>query len=129
MEEHWIFVSHHKTGTVLLDTFMHAVVLPLLRMSIPGVQFEKKLSRNLPGHGSSYHNPPDWKHSRVHLYHVFDPTAWRAIASAGHRFRLVHLVRDPVELVVSGYWYHMRTDDLGGVPVTLDPTRVSTTEQ
>jgi len=113
MSAHIIFASHHKTGTAVLNDVAQTVA-QILELDI-----EKKLSRSRPGHGSSFHEAPDWSRS-LHLYQTFDSDAWRAIVSSREtqsRVRLVHLVRDPVETVISGYWYHCRTGDTGTVPI------------
>ena len=84
---------------------LQSLVPALARLTTQTHSFEKHLSRSRPGHGSSYHDPPNWHRYALHQYQAFDAASWSAIANGadGQRFLLVHMVRDPLEVVISGY--------------------------
>jgi hypothetical protein len=94
--------AHHKVGTVWFQR-----VLAMLASSY-GLRFEEVADSTEPGapglRPATAGRPCD-----VALYHRandFDPAAF------GDRpVRATHLVRDPRDVVVSGYHYHRRTDE------------------
>lgn len=65
----------------------------------------------------------------VSLFHFneFNIEDSLALGHAGRDFRLVHVVRDPLSMVVSGYWYHLNhTDAPEGIsPRILQRTNLS----
>ena len=98
--EKWFFVSHHKTGTVLLQELYRS----LANLFSPRLRTEM---RYLDGVEST----PDWS-KQIFMYTRFTGSAWRRqFAETSHPFRMVHLVREPQELCISGYWYHLRSWD------------------
>ena len=52
-----------------------------------------------------------WMHAggcRVLLYRAFDQSAWNNLVNHNNRdFRLVHVVKDPLQLTLDGYLYHL----------------------
>jgi len=104
-----VFMSHHKAGTQLLKGLIveQARVLQLSRCN-----------RNVWLPDCSKPNDPDatvgiWFLSGLLDYQSFKP-AW------GANFRFVHMIRDPIALVVSGYVAHTRLGT-GVVPPDTPP--------
>ena len=101
----WFFASHHKTGTILLD----AILEPIKGLFNPKLSYRLYYSHHI-------HESVSWS-SDVFKYNLIDGQAWARIAHSGHSgIRVVHLIREPVELCISGYWYHLRSTDTQFVP-------------
>lgn len=112
---HWFIASHHKTGTYLMFELVAAVA----NLTQPPMHVFKKFGKpdsELSG-GHNYHIAPPWDSTNAIVeYSLIDATAWRLLVDGGRSFKLVHLIRDPLELVISGYWYHRFTGDSQVVP-------------
>ena len=90
--------THHKTGTVLLRHILYEVC-PLLqwRCSID----------NKP---SACISPEQARLGGMHLCFLQHGIRFKVQGSTTP-FRFVHVVRDPLEVVLSGYQYHLRTTE------------------
>ena len=83
----WFFASHHKTGTILLD----AILEPIKGLFNPKLSYRLYYSHHI-------HESVSWS-SDVFKYNLIDGQAWARIAHSGHSgIRVVHLIREPVEL-------------------------------
>ncbi len=96
--------THHKTGTVLLQHIFKDVCHALAwRCSFNNRPYkcgsaaearEQRLQLCLLQHGVRFKLPPRARNRTDAV-----------------RFRFVHAIRDPLEVVVSGYMYHLRTTE------------------
>lgn len=86
-----IHCAHHKAGTVWWGNILRAVAE---RCAMP---FAEVSSREFPGSAEVYL----FQHCRH-----FDRSRF-----AGRPFRGTHMIRDPRDVVVSGYFYHLWTDE------------------
>lgn len=91
---------HHKNGIVLTKCIQDSWRAFLGRTVVVGRWNRARRSRG---------------HSR--RYNCLDKHAYGMLRSEPS-YRLVHIVRDPVDVVISGYWYHLRTFDTQLVPNT-----------
>lgn len=96
---------HHKTGTHL--------VKGLLR----NFEQEKwihvhKVTRYTRHKQASLCDPtPRGFCRRLQRYNSLDFEALQTLGTFGHNFRLLHIIRDPIELIRSDYLYHNRSHD------------------
>ncbi|KAJ1462133.1 hypothetical protein M885DRAFT_202951 [Pelagophyceae sp. CCMP2097] len=100
----WVFATHHKTGTHLFREFA-AALAATLGPSVPVANGYRK-HRRLP--------PRD--NSSVLFHPCFDAEGFADLVASGRDFRVAHVVRDPVALVVSAYAYHLHSNDTQLVP-------------
>jgi len=101
----WLFGTHHKAGTVLMSrlALLLGRTLGQPTCSIAGLQ----------GPCGSF-GTSCWREPGVRVWfdcHLSDASLERVRAKAGGALRAVHMVRDPVGLVVSGYVYHLHSND------------------
>lgn len=88
--------THHKTGTVWM-----AIVFGIIAREC-GLAFSKERQADLPARLDIWLD----NHSRIDL------PAMRARAAAeGRPLRVLHLIRDPRDVIISGAHYHTRTDE------------------
>ena len=134
------FGAHHKAGTHLLQVMEHLVV-DAMRSTRDGKRNETRpfcpsldsaaVSLTLAG----LVQPQAYRHRCGNLlYFGHAPSLDRmvcqlhfneleiadtlVIGRGGRDYKLVHVVRDPVAMSVSGYWYHQNTTD---IPAGLRP--------
>mmetsp|Transcript_17423 Transcript_17423/g.49693 ORF Transcript_17423/g.49693 Transcript_17423/m.49693 type:complete len:321 (+) Transcript_17423:128-1090(+) len=101
----WLFGAHHKSGTILL----HRLALILGRVLEQPVCSVAGLQGPCGSFGSSC-----WQAAGARLWfdcRLSGASLERARSAAGGALRAVHIVRDPMGLVLSGYVYHMRGGD------------------
>ena len=96
----WILLVYHKTGHDLVDRIIQG--LRSHRMSIPVYnnynQTARKNVLSLLG---------DFKEDIVILHASDLPFDWNTKFSAyGRDVKIIHFVRDPYDMVMSGYLYH-----------------------
>lgn len=108
----WLYASHHKSGTELFRNL--ARYQSLLLGQPPCVN--NGCARN--GGPCTYKYPSSLT-DPAHVYfscHLFVKQLEAIQKFSGGDWRAVHVIRDPVALVVSGYIYHMRSGnrDLDG---------------
>lgn len=89
--------THHKTGTVLLSCIADKLVDNVEVVTRYGVHDE---------HTSLFRH-----------YNLMDIKAYD-ILKEERNYRLIHVVRDPIALIISGYCYHLRKADTQLVPNT-----------
>jgi hypothetical protein len=85
-----VHCSHHKVGTVWFNRILGAVAKNY------GMHFEF-VARELPA-------------ATTDVFHFSNSRFDRAVLG-GRPFRGTHIVRDPRDIAVSGYHYHLRTDE------------------
>lgn len=95
--------THHKAGSHLL-----AELSGLPRsLKVIGMPLQVDDRR-----GHRWHDPvSSFPVSRLRQYWAFDAESYTALVSGTQPFKLVHLIRDPLEMVISAYWYHLRHND------------------
>mmetsp|Transcript_62481 Transcript_62481/g.177446 ORF Transcript_62481/g.177446 Transcript_62481/m.177446 type:complete len:312 (+) Transcript_62481:77-1012(+) len=101
----WLFGSHHKAGTVLL----HRLAM------IQSTNTEEPFCSisNLYGPCGTF-GPSCWNEEGVRIWfdcHVTGQSLTKVRALAAGQLRAILVLRDPVAMVVSGYVYHMQSDD------------------
>lgn len=102
----WLFGAHHKSGTILMNRMALILgrTLDQPTCSIGGVH----------GACGPTFAPSCWDRTGVHIWfdcHLSALSLERVRALADGALRAVHIVRDPVALVVSGYVYHVHSND------------------
>lgn len=90
---------HHKTGTMLLQEIEST--------------WEEVLGQVESVTSRTRH---DFLYSNARRYQCLDVTAFNLLKKSD--YRLVHVIRDPLETVISGYWYHSESYDTQLVPNT-----------
>lgn len=108
----WLYASHHKSGTEL---FRNLARYQSLLLGQPAC-VNNGCARN---GGPCTYAYPSTQTDPAHIYfscHLFVKQLEALQRFAGNDWRAVHVIRDPVALVISGYIYHMRSGnrDLDG---------------
>lgn len=108
----WLYASHHKSGTELFRNL--ARYQSMLLGQPPCVNHG--CARN---GGPCTYKFPSSQADPAHIYfscHLFVKQLEAIQKFSGGDWRAVHVIRDPIALVVSGYIYHMRSGnrDLDG---------------
>jgi len=101
-----VTASHHKTGTFLLWIWNAAISTYVLTPVQHNFTIRDRHNVELMGY-----------FRRIH-FNCIDTRAYQILKR--HPFRLLHLIRDPIELVISAYWYHRRTYCLDKQAVHVD---------
>lgn len=107
----WVFCSHHKTGSVLVDNVLREIHQDL------GIMRQKFLDNELRpylGQNSSFVDISARVNSKLLVWkHVdfINPDSLLADGEDGTTAKLVIFLRDPIEVILSGYFYHMRTEE------------------
>jgi len=93
----WVFVAHHKSGTKLLQKLARAQAMVMHLSACTDNVWLPKCS-------------PEDPSTPMGIWFIGGPEDWsRSLAALeGRDVRLVHIIRDPVAMVVSGYIYHTR---------------------
>lgn len=108
----WVFCSHHKTGSVLFDNILKEIDLDL------GSHNRKFLDNELRpslGQAKSFVEIASRASSKIMVWKHTDfinPDSLLADGEDGTTAKLVIFLRDPIEVILSGYFYHKRTDEL-----------------
>mmetsp|Transcript_35708 Transcript_35708/g.111035 ORF Transcript_35708/g.111035 Transcript_35708/m.111035 type:complete len:304 (+) Transcript_35708:123-1034(+) len=101
----WLFGAHHKAGTVL----MHRLAM------IQGRETEEQACSISNVYGPCGHfGPSCWTAPSVRIWfdcHMSATSLQKVRERSAGTLRAVHIIRDPVALVVSAYVYHMRSND------------------
>ena len=109
----WVFIAYHKTGSSMLIPLVQVLCQHAGRRTYKH-HFREIPERQCPDAGCCY--------VLRHLFE-YDAERWSSFAfgdpNAGTR--LVHLIRDPIALVVSGYLYH----ESGSEKIWTDSTSCS----
>eukprot|EP00930_Biecheleria_cincta_P084062 TRINITY_DN73559_c0_g1_i1.p1 TRINITY_DN73559_c0_g1~~TRINITY_DN73559_c0_g1_i1.p1 ORF type:complete len:318 (-),score=46.79 TRINITY_DN73559_c0_g1_i1:225-1178(-) len=111
--------SHHKTGTILFYELDMLTVTTFAQHGLPaGVPPGKPYDKG--------HDPVGvarefgiGEMELIRHFNDIDANHYSEIASAQRPFRLFHVIRDPMEMTISNYWYSLSSDDLG---VMASPT-------
>jgi len=101
----WLYGAHHKAGTVLMNRL---ALIQGRALGEPACSIS-----NLHGPCGSF-GPSCWQEPGVRLWfdcRVTDGSLERVRDQAKGALRAVHIIRDPLGLVVSGYVYHMHSND------------------
>lgn len=101
------FGCHHKTGTHLLQHIQEAWV--------------EKLGPTLRIGSAERHQDFNQESSPMsRRYQCLDVKAYQNLKEHPvlHPYKLVHVIRDPLDMVVSAYWYHIHDIDTQMVPGT-----------
>ena len=116
----WAFASHHQAGIELLEKLVPALV-GLFKVGTQDHGRGKPLEVFKMGKEYDKFWKP-WMHAggcRVLLYRAFDQSAWSNLVNHNNRdFRLVHIVKDPLQLTLDGYLYHLHHTDHERLKVT-----------
>lgn len=83
-----VFGSYHKTGTVLANRII---------VAITGNKPYRSLLAQVNGDDAIFKPPP--------IYNFYQEPSFNVIAALP-RYRFVHMIRDPFEVVISAYRYH-----------------------
>lgn len=92
-----IYGVHHKTGTHLLQQIRNATADFLGK-------FDQRNRRT-----RHLHLPEQESHIQ---YNCVDAEVLHILHESPRPYKMVHVVRDPLELVISGYWYHAHSYDV-----------------
>lgn len=105
-----ILGAHHKTGTWLAQGLARAFFpdRSIVQMGRNNRHSAERLSKQL--------SRLDSKTPSIVIFNCLDSKAFEMILNSGFDFRLVHVIREPVELVISAYMYHRESDDTQLVP-------------
>jgi len=99
----WIFVAHHKSGTtvgkVLADALCEAFSRPVVKYTYR----ERPVEPEVPNSSLC--------HFLIKIYSE-DLDMWLKRLWRNPHNRLIHFVRDPVEMVSSGYLFHKRGSEI-----------------
>jgi len=99
----FVLAAHHKSGSTLGKKLA-------------------KASRSVLGHEVTVtmwiRHWRNFSCSAMRYYGCMDREAYRLLRSSGRPYKMVHFVRDPMKLVISAYWYHLREHDVQFVPGT-----------
>ena len=108
-----IFGVHHKAGTHLIQILLQSLFSGPRR---PPVYTFTKLQRHNWTHFQSVTNDSRCSSSCVLFYKCLDAQTVDMIQWQALPYKMVHIVREPVSLVVSGYLYHQHSHDTQLVP-------------
>lgn len=99
---HWIWLFYHKTGTVFSEN--------IISRFAEYCTLEEGLDRTGPGLNMSEHyqnNPTFMEADLIGAAPQALIGHWDALfANPGHRYRIIHFIRDPFSLILSAYAYH-----------------------
>ena len=114
----WVFGSQHKTGTVMLDAVLRETTADVVHVN-PEFLNPRHEVKDLDSfeafHVTSFEDVPKgaiafWNHVRFDSKdHFIKLTAWAK--ERGQDLRAVIMLRDPREIILSGYFYHLETDE------------------
>lgn len=111
-EDLWVFLHYHKVGTVLL----YHMLEPLKYNPIINPGQKLRLNLNDKNVTSVEMLSRIFASSDIAVLKVYDNSfhkMWTyAIGKCNKRVKLVHITRDPFELVLSAYLYHSKTDEM-----------------
>ena len=99
----WVWIAHHKTGTKVAEELARV----LCRSS------GRRVAKN------TWREPPRTKVARGLCHLVLKLQPQDIARWTGGGARIVHLVRDPAEMVTSGYLYHRRGSEPSWTNSTL----------
>eukprot|EP00930_Biecheleria_cincta_P051076 TRINITY_DN3623_c0_g1_i3.p1 TRINITY_DN3623_c0_g1~~TRINITY_DN3623_c0_g1_i3.p1 ORF type:complete len:270 (-),score=16.97 TRINITY_DN3623_c0_g1_i3:467-1276(-) len=101
--------AHYKTGTVLMMELNAALSTTLAK-------------RDPAGNATPYYSLHEYatefgvgSEPTALSFHPACEYTYTNITSRSHHFRFVHVIRDPIEMVISGYWYLRRQPDDRGL--------------
>lgn len=116
----WLYGAHHKSGTELFRRFAKHHSSIIGQSSCVGNTCDRHIlacNREVKHHQTqpSKRRPiyPDPRNVFFHCHLTVKQLANLESISRGS-YRVVHVIRDPVEVVVSGYVYHLQSRDLNG---------------
>ena len=107
----WFVGAHHKTGTALMD-------LEMLVTTSPVVHYDPSVPVGMPlkdGTVGSFEEVPKgtiavWTH--MFLENGTQLQAAEKVAEdRNQRLKMIFFVRDPLEIIVAGYFYHLTTSE------------------
>lgn len=111
-----VFACHHKSGTDLLEMLTTTRGFKQVFGEAMGMKWDHATG-SVGWIGHSIFQPhfldqgSNFNASDARMYTNFDLQALEHVRGSGRDFRLVHLVRDPLALTVSGYYHHLKFDD------------------
>jgi len=101
----FVFVSHHKAGTHLVDQLVRSSRLVFGEAMRFG-------DANSPGNAFRH----DWSAADdirlLRHYWRMDNVSFQLLDAGCRPFKMVHVIRDPMELIISAYWYHRKYMDV-----------------
>lgn len=120
----WVFGAHHKSGTTLSEQLGRMWALwfnaTYVNLNSFGTRCESMARYDFAAH----RNATLCGGREIAVSRCFDAPAFQQISrlasASGRPLRVVHFVREPISLVVSGYYYHRRCKDRQG----MSPKRV-----
>ena len=111
-EDLWVFLHYHKVGTVLL----YHMLEPMKDSPIINSGKKLRLTFNNDNVTSVEMLARMFASSDIVVLKVYDISfhkIWKeAIVNCNKRVKLVHMTRDPFELALSAYLYHIRTNEM-----------------
>lgn len=112
--------SHYKSGTIMIGDVLQAMVRTLAQHDPAG---RAKTHHYNYGYGEEYGigNSPT-------SLHYFYPDAYTYTNLTNHAsaFRFVHIIRDPIEMTISAYWYIRRQQEEGEGDRGWGPSQIIT---
>lgn len=105
----WVFCSHHKTGSVLIDSILKEIETETSMPHHPALDHELRAPENqlksfVELSAESHTKLLAWKHVDFQ-----NPDMLLAQGENGTTSKVVILLRDPLEVILSGYFYHLKT--------------------
>lgn len=91
--------THHKTGTVLLKHIFLKEVCPLLKWKC-----------SFDNHPVPCTSPEQARSAGLHVCFLQHGVRFKVQGST-EPYRFIHSIRDPLEVVLSGYQYHLKTTE------------------
>lgn len=107
----WVFCSHHKTGSVLFESILKDIDADIgaghHRDLDTTLLYPEKQDRSFVDLSKqTKNNILSWKHVDFE-----NPAALLAEGDDGTTSKVVIFLRDPMEIILSGYFYHLKTDE------------------
>lgn len=105
----WVFCSHHKTGSVLIDSILKEIET---ETGIPHHQALDHELRTPENQLKSFAELSVESQTRLLAWKHVDldnPDVLLASGQNGTTSKLVIFLRDPLEVILSGYFYHLKT--------------------
>jgi len=112
---YWVFAAHHKVGTHLIRSlarYQREALEVLGKIPIQPRDCEQPQCKK--GFCSSFWGANAFKGTRMWMACEYSESEYKAMqqfAMNNGSLHTVHVVRDPVAVVISGYLYHLHSDD------------------